>query len=427
MSEQDDSTVDRFNQLERLINERFDSLEQSNIQINAQLLTRKTTVDIITQENRQLQKRVKTLEQRLITLEKQFNNTDQNHRKNNVEIDGVPSSVGDDDLRAVVATLINHVVDSDVAVDDIEVAHRLFSKSTPKPTIVRLKRNIIQELRSKEAKTKLKAVADRMGFPRGTKIYVNDNLSPNMRSLAYNARVLKSHKLIAETWFSNAAVRIKRSPTSKPIKVTHEKDLVDLFPDFEYFTFDMDFHRQIAENEDVERYDSLWGADSDDGSDFDFDPPKRSNIGAPSVDLAIHSFKNAVPPTDAKIDEVMKAIAAISSKHDSSISSTLPGIGKPPPNDTLSAGVPTPQGAGIELGTITALVNTANTLESPVNLGGVTTIPVTSPSSSAAVDPSMVRSPLISPQDVQLKPKNPHITRSTTKSLSATLFKDKTQ
>ena len=252
---------DRFAQLEQLINKRFDTLEQSNAQINNTLHSRQFVISEIFRENRDLRSHVKTLEERLLKLEKQVNNTEQNNRKNNIEVDGIPSFVTDEDLRGVVATLFNHIAESDITIGDIEVAHRLYSKSSPKPTIVRLKRNIIEELKSKEARRKLKDIAAKMNFPRGTQIFLNDNQSPSMRSLSYNARLLKSNNIIFDTWFSNAAIRIKRTPTAKPIKVTHEKDLVDAFPEFEHFTFDMNFYRRLQDEENINQYDDLEGYD----------------------------------------------------------------------------------------------------------------------------------------------------------------------
>ena len=254
-----DETSDRFSNLESLINRRFDILQTSNEQISDQLRHRSLADAELVRENRDLHKRVKTLEDRLLTLEKQYNNTDQNHRKNNIEIEGIPAYVTDEQLRFIVAELLNHVADSDITVNDLEAVHRLYSKANPKPTIVRLKRNLIDELKSKEAKKKLGQAATRMEFPKGTRIFINDNLSPNMRSLAFNARQLKKDNVIAETWFSNAAVRIKREPNSKPFKVTHEKDLVDAFPNYAGFNFDMDFYRRIQEEEDIDRYDNLSG------------------------------------------------------------------------------------------------------------------------------------------------------------------------
>ena len=289
-----EETSDRFTQLEhnleQLINRRFDTLQQSNAHINTTLSSRKVVVDELTRENHALQQHVKTLEGRLLKLERQVNNTEQNNRKNNIEIDGIPASVNDDDLREVVAILLNHITESDIMTSDIEAAHRLPSKTSPKPTIVRMKRNLIEEAKSKEARTKLKDIAVKMNFPRGTRIYVNDNQSPNMRSLAYNARLLKNAGLITETWFSNAAVRIKRSPQSKTIKITHEKDLVDEFPTFDDFTFDMKFYRKIQDDEDIDRYDNLGGSIDRDDEDV--------------------PIKNSVPPSASEIANIIANITA---------------------------------------------------------------------------------------------------------------------
>ena len=55
----------------------------------------------------------------------------------------------------------------------------------------------------------LKDVAQRLNYPQDSKIYVNDNLSPNMRTIHFNARNMKKAGIIEDTWFSNAAVRLK--------------------------------------------------------------------------------------------------------------------------------------------------------------------------------------------------------------------------
>ena len=433
MSHHDETpTADRFDQMEQLINKRFDAIEKSNANINAQLSNRKTVIEEITNENRQLHKRVKTLEERLVKLEKQFNNTDQNHRKNNVEIEGIPSYVEDKELRAVVATLFNHIADSDIDIDDIEVAHRLYSSSTPKPTIVRLRRNHIDEIRTKEAKTKLKGIAERMGFPKGTRLYINDNQSPNMRSLAFNARLLKNHNVISETWFSNAAVRIKRTPTSKPIKITHEKDLVEQFPDFDHFTFNMELYRQLEENEDVERYDTLHGYDRESDDDL-FDFINRGNRGVPSVDAALHSFRTAVSPSSAaRIDEIMDKIKTMTSSHNPTQRSDETGRSQATSDDGNNAAPP------LVTATVTTVVNRAESpavysTPSPQSISsvGFTTDPVTPSivtmtgvSGSSTADPVIGDKNLISP--LVVKPKNPHVTHSLTKALSLTLFAEKT-
>ena len=280
---------DRFDQIESLINDRFDQLRRDISSTNATIhdgntkfnndisQMRRVVITNLVQENRRLSKRCRAVEKRLIKVERQTNTTEQNNRKNNIEIDGIPSSVADNQLKSVVARLLNHLSVSDIGEHDIEAVHRIYVKRQPQPTIVRMKRNLLDEVKAKEARKKVTGLNRLLGFPASTKIYINDNLSPNMRSLAYNARILKQSKLITDTWFSNAAVRIRIAPGDNPIKITHEEDLHLAFPEFDGFTFDVEFFRRIASEEeldDLEDYNDLegwWGANTDDESGEDDD------------------------------------------------------------------------------------------------------------------------------------------------------------
>ena len=224
------------------------------------LSMRRIIIDNLVRDNRHLHTRVRSLEDRLLKLEKQMNTTEQNQRKNNVEIAGIPANIGDGMLRSTVANIINHVTVSEVTEADIEATHRLFSKKSPKPTIVRIKRNLIDEIKSKDNKEKIKEIPTKLGFPNGTRIFFNDNQSPNMKELAFNARLLKTQGKISDTWFSNAAVRIRCFDEDKARKITHKQDLYNLFPNFSDFTFDREFYQRIEEDKEIDRYDDLEGA-----------------------------------------------------------------------------------------------------------------------------------------------------------------------
>ena len=206
-------------------------------------------------ENQSLRSRVRTLEQRMLSLEKTTNRIDQNHRKNNIEFDGIPSTVKNEDLTENVVAIINDITGENITEKDIEACHRLFSKSNPKPTIVRASRNILDKVRKK--KKSLKDIAARLNYPDGTKIFVNDNLSPNMRSIHFNARNMKRDGLIEDTWFSNAAVRIKLK-NGEILALSHEFELFEQFPRYENFTFDTEFTDRIV-NHDMEKLDDLAG------------------------------------------------------------------------------------------------------------------------------------------------------------------------
>ena len=138
------------------------------------------------QENSEMRLRIATLEHRMLLLEKTTYRMDQNHRKNNVQLSGIPSQIDDKDLTKTVVDIINDVCDEKIAIGDIEACHRLNSKKNPKPTIIRSKRNIIDHL--KMNRRKLKGIGERLQLPQNTRIFVDDNISPNMRTLDFNAR-----------------------------------------------------------------------------------------------------------------------------------------------------------------------------------------------------------------------------------------------
>ena len=90
-----------------------------------------------------------------------------------------------------------------------------------------------------------------------TKIFLNDNLSPDMRTIYFNARMLKKVGIIEDTWFSNAAVRMKLK-SGGTIVVTHESELFEAFPQYGNFSFDTEFIDRII-NDDLEKMDDLVG------------------------------------------------------------------------------------------------------------------------------------------------------------------------
>ena len=220
-------------------------------------------------KNYELETRVTEVEDRLAKVERQLIQVDQNHRKNNVEISGIPTYVDDASLSASVLRIVNFVTGDNYSSGDIEACHRLAAPFSPKPTIVRMKRNIVDSL--KKNSWKLKGAAEALNFPPGCKIFINDNLSPVMRKLSNNARCLKTDGVIEDTWFSNAAVRVKTR--GKVHKITHEMDLIKIAPNYQDFEFDTNFGcRVLYDNPDfmdIVRMDRLDGVPF--GID-DFDP-----------------------------------------------------------------------------------------------------------------------------------------------------------
>ena len=178
---------------------------------------------------------------------RQLNQVEQNHRKSNIEINGIPDDVDNESLKAAVVRIVNYVTDGNFTTGDVEACHRLGARFSPKPTIVRMRRNILETVKTNSKKLKNVDVA--LNFRKGTRIFIQDNQSPTMKKLAFNARCLKDEGVIQDTWFSNAAVRIKAA--GKVHKVTHEMDLIKIAPKYGDFSFNTTFGcRVLYENPD---------------------------------------------------------------------------------------------------------------------------------------------------------------------------------
>ena len=239
--------------LEDVVSKHTKELNDSIFHIRNRVLT------ILREENVTLRNRVHTLEARLIKIETQLNRVEQNHRKSNLELDGIPQSVTQEELAPTVVKIYNAISGKKLEVDDVEAVHRLHSKKNPKPVIVRMKRNFIYTVHKN--RKNLKDVGERVNIP-GAKIFVNNNLSPSMKSVEFNARQLLKDGLISDVWFSNMSVRIK-CLNGKILVVNHEIELYEAFPLYEGFSFDSDLYERVLNNDMIDLFDGFYGEHGD--------------------------------------------------------------------------------------------------------------------------------------------------------------------
>ena len=128
-----------------LINWMKDSTVNTTQIQNDILQIRDVVIKKLLEENRVLRNRVKSLESRVVKVERSMNLFQQNSRKNNLEFDGIPDSVTQEKLVPLITKMVN-ALDIKCTEDDIEVAHRLKSKKSPKTTIIRAKRNLLEKI-----------------------------------------------------------------------------------------------------------------------------------------------------------------------------------------------------------------------------------------------------------------------------------------
>ena len=216
------------------------------------LAIREAVIKHLSYENKSLTDRINNLEKRIIGIERSMNNNSQNSRKNNLEIEGIPSSVNHDSLEETVVNIFNKLPEPiNCTKDDFEAVHRISARSNT--TIVKAKsRKLIEKVN--KSKTSFRDIDfHSIGLHRNTKIFINDNLCPHMKQLAFNCRMLKRENKIADTWNMNGAIKI-RLLIGEVRTISRDIDLFREFPYFK-FTFDSDFCADAEENDFRGNYD----------------------------------------------------------------------------------------------------------------------------------------------------------------------------
>ena len=185
------------------INTRLNQIEsnlESNIteQVNESILSVKDSIiTALRDDNKMLQINVEILEKKLAESEKSFNRLDQYNRRNNLEIQGIPSTADDEVLENKVIQIFE-CLNIPLAKSDIEDCHRL-GKSNPKNTIVRfVNRKSSYAALSKKLDLRLIDKVN-LGFPEAT-LFFNENLTPHNPKLAWKCRELKRAGKIHSAW-----------------------------------------------------------------------------------------------------------------------------------------------------------------------------------------------------------------------------------
>ena len=112
------------------INAQLDNIEKNikksvTEEVNESIMSIKNTIiDALKEENLKLQNEVKKLEDQLLESDQKSNNLDQYNRRNNLEIQGIPVTVTDDELEGKVIDIFS-CLGIGVRGADIKDCHRL--------------------------------------------------------------------------------------------------------------------------------------------------------------------------------------------------------------------------------------------------------------------------------------------------------------
>ena len=71
-------------------------------------------------ENKRLNDEVSQLKEKIISIESKSNSVEQYDRRNNMEINGIPNSISDDNLESTIMSVLSKATNVHVTADDIE-------------------------------------------------------------------------------------------------------------------------------------------------------------------------------------------------------------------------------------------------------------------------------------------------------------------
>ena len=166
--------------------------------------------------------KLKFQKKKVAESEKSFNGLDQYNGRNNLEIQGIPSTVDDEVLEDKVIQIFE-CLNIPLVKSDIEDYHRL-GKSNPQNTIVRFvnRKSCYAALSKKLDLRHIDKV--KLGFPEAY-LFFNENLTPYNQKLAWKCRELKRAGKIHSTCSSKVIIKLRRTMNERAISSEDEIEL----------------------------------------------------------------------------------------------------------------------------------------------------------------------------------------------------------
>ena len=202
-------------------------------------------IEFLQKENAELKNELKivkeelaTKSKKLVDVERDVIDLQQYIRRNNLEICGIPDSIGQAKLEETVIKIAESI---DVVIEkkDIEACHRLPNRKNrlgPKTTIVRfINRKHCERLHRKKKDLNTDDVKEKLNdLGVGDNIFINANLCPYNKYLWGKCKRLFDNKLISRFWVYNGYLHIAEKEDDDPIRIDHFTKLEEKFPRFNF-------------------------------------------------------------------------------------------------------------------------------------------------------------------------------------------------
>ena len=157
------------------------------------------------------------------------NNFEQYTRRNNIEIQAIPSKIPDEKLEHKVIEFFG-AMNIATTKNDVEDCDRL-GKSSESTIFWFVNRKHCYAILNKKFETS-KIDRSKLGFESNVKLYMSENLTPYKHHLAWKCREMKRAGVIHSSWSSKGIIKLSRTANERPISIDHEDRIAALYPDF---------------------------------------------------------------------------------------------------------------------------------------------------------------------------------------------------
>ena len=192
----------KFENTNKILQELNDHLKANILdQMNESVMSIKDTIiDALKEDNAQLRNKVELLEKKLTEVEISRNKLEQYKRRNNIDIQGIPPQIPNEQLEEKVIE-VSSAMNIAITKNDPEDCHRL--RKSSKSTVRFANRKHCNAILRKKFETS-KIDKSKPGFESNVKLHVSENLTPYNQTLAWKCRELKKAGVIHSSYSSNS-------------------------------------------------------------------------------------------------------------------------------------------------------------------------------------------------------------------------------
>ena len=155
--------------------------------------------------------------------------------RSNLQIEGIPTSISDDELEKTALGIVNSI-NVDLDSSDVEACHRIgrSKDGKSKKTIIRIVKCKFCKKALLNRKKLSSVVMNNNEIQLKNKVFINENLTNYNSKKAFYCRKLKKASLVEKCYCRGGVVHIvtRDGWRDKATKVFHMNQLLELFPDF---------------------------------------------------------------------------------------------------------------------------------------------------------------------------------------------------